>query len=90
MILPVDIKTKEQPNNMAVLFHTMHSIDFDGVPATILICLKCATLENRRKESEGGIEQLRLKSSKQGMCTCTCGNRHIKSIKQEENETAQS
>lgn len=64
-----------QPDNQAVLRQNA-----PGEP-TVLSCMRCATKLNKAENDKLGIEELRLRSSKQGMCNCpTCGNRHFKSI----------
>lgn len=68
-----------QPPNFGVLFSHVNEL---GMPATKLACLKCATLENDKKQAALGIEELRLRSSPQGKCLCpNCGTTHIRSIK---------
>lgn len=81
MILPDGSMNIKSTPNMAVLYHTISKTDELGIPSTILLCAVCANKKNDEKQSAIPIEILRVRSSAQGMCTCSCGNRHIKSVK---------
>lgn len=85
MTLGEELKPHQsQPKNLAVLFSSVNRTDHTsvGMPVTVLCCLKCATEKNAEKNIALGIDELRARSSAQGMCDCpTCGYRHPRSIK---------
>lgn len=76
MVLSEDGGTIAQSPLKAVLYRT----DIDGIPGTILMCFKCCTLVNAKRNFDAlGIEGLRKASSKHTKCVCpTCGTEHLK------------